>query len=137
MAMILIVEDEVFIRDTAEFTIADLGHDTILACNVSEALSHLSASARIDAMFVDMRLGSAALAGYGIADHAVTRRPDLRVLYTSGSSLTDEMKGRFVAGGQFLQKPYSPAQLETAVEALLLGAHEISGGVLPYTATSR
>ena len=119
MATILIVEDEVFIRDTAEFTIEDLGHHTLLACDVAEALAHLSSPQRIDALFVDMRLMAAALAGYEIADRAVELRPGLRVLYTSGSHLTEEMTDRFVSGGQFLQKPYSPAQLGVSVGALL------------------
>jgi CheY-like chemotaxis protein len=119
LATILIVEDEMFIRGAAEFTIEDLGHDTLLACDVSEALSHLTSSRRIDALFVDMRLSTAALAGYEIANEAIRLRPGLRVLYTSGSPLTDDMTDHFVSGGRFLQKPYSPAQLESSVGALL------------------
>ena len=119
MATILIVEDEMFVRDTADFTIEDLGHKTLLACDVGEALAHLGSPHRIDALFVDMRLMSAAFAGYEIADRAVELRPELRVLYTSGSRLTEEMTGRFVTGGQFLQKPYTPAQLGVSVGALL------------------
>ena len=33
--------------------------------------------------------------------------------------LTGDMTGRFVPGGCFLQKPYSPAQLDVSLEALL------------------
>jgi CheY-like chemotaxis protein len=119
MATILIVEDELFIRSIAEFTIEDLGHDTLLACDVGEALSHLTSSRRIDALFVDMRLSAVARAGYEIANEAVKLRPSLRILYTSGSLLTDDMTDLFVTGGQFLQKPYSLAQLEFSVGALL------------------
>ena len=46
-------------------------------------------------------------------------RPDLRVLYTSGKPLTTEMSDQFVGGGQFIQKPYSPEQLEVSVGKLL------------------
>ncbi|HEY2662449.1 MAG TPA: response regulator [Caulobacteraceae bacterium] len=119
MATILIVEDEVFIRDTAEFTIEDLGHDVLLAVDASEAASHLKSPQVIDALFVDLRLSTEALAGYGIATEAIKLRPGLRVLYTSGSPLTQDMTDHFVSGGQFLQKPYSPAQLEISVRALL------------------
>ena len=119
MATILIVEDEVFIRGTAEYTIEDLGHDTLIACDVTEALSHLKSTSGIDALFVDMRLFTEALAGYEIANEAIRLRPGLRVLYTSGSTLTDDMTRRFVSGGRFLQKPYSLAQLESSVGALL------------------
>jgi CheY-like chemotaxis protein len=119
MAVILVVEDDVFIRQNAAWTIGDLGHGTLLATDLASALVHLSASALIDALFVDIRLAALALGGYDVANHAVRLRPGLPVLYTSGSTLTPAMTGQFVAGGQFLQKPYSPDQLETCMGQLL------------------
>jgi len=118
MAIVLIVEDEVFIRQNAEWTIADLGYGTLLASDANEAMTHLSAPHQIDALFVDIRLGHVARGGYGIADHAIQNRPQLRVLYTSGSPLSGEMTDHFVGGGQFIQKPYSDSQLETALALL-------------------
>jgi len=119
MSVILIVEDEIFIRQAAEWTIEDLGHNTLLACNLAEALLHLSTSQPIDALFVDIRLSALALGGYDVANQAIVLRPGLRVLYTSGTPLTALMSEAFVGGGQFLQKPYSPAQLEYSVGELL------------------
>ena len=119
MATILIVEDEFFIRQTAEFTIEDLGHDILLAGDVEQALAHLSSPQHIDALFVDLRLTAAPLGGCEVADQAVKLRPHLRVLYTSGTPLTEDISGLFVAGGRFLQKPYSPDQLEDSVGMLL------------------
>jgi CheY-like chemotaxis protein len=119
MAVILIVEDEVFIRQTAEFTIEDLGHGTLLAKDLASALAHLSTPQQIDALFVDIRLDKLALGGYDVANQAIVLRPGLRVLYTSGTPLTADMTDLFVGGGQFLQKPYSPAQLEFSVGELL------------------
>src|SRR5450432_2340671 len=101
MAVILIVEDEVFIRQSAEWTIEDLGHHALLADDLAGALAHLSAAQHIDALFVDIRLSRLALGGFDVANQAVGFRPDLRVLYTSGSSLTADMTEMFVAGGQF------------------------------------
>lgn len=119
MALILIVEDEVFIRQNAEWTLEDLGHTTLLASDMGEALEHLSASVVIDALFVDMRLKETASGGYDVANQAVALQPNLRVLYTSGTPLTADMSGRFVPGGQFIQKPYSPEQLGVSMERLL------------------
>ena len=119
MAVILIVEDEVFIRQNAEWAIEDLGHSALLAGDSEEARTCLSGTGRIDALFVDIRLGGLAHGGYAIADAAIQTRPGLRVLYTSGSTLSDDMAGRFVAGGHFLQKPYSCDQLEFALADLL------------------
>jgi DNA-binding NtrC family response regulator len=119
MATILIVEDEVFIRTNAEWMVEDLGHVSLQACDLAEALAHLRGASPIDALFVDIRLAELALGGYDIANRAILLRPGLRVLYTSGTPLSVEMIDQFVNGGRFLQKPYSPAQLEASVGTLL------------------
>jgi len=119
MALILIVEDEIFIRQNAEWMLEDMGHQTLAACDLGEAIVHLSATAPINALFVDMRLSEQAFGGYAVANQAIALRPDLRVLYTSGTPLTAEMTDQFVPGGRFLQKPYSPEQLGASMELLL------------------
>ena len=119
MAVILIVEDEIFVRESADWTIGDLGHGTLLAEDLDSALAQLSASQVIDGLFVDIRLSASGLAGYDIANRAVELRPGLRVLYTSGTPLNEAMSAAFVEGGRFLQKPYSPSQLELSIALLL------------------
>jgi hypothetical protein len=54
MAVILIVEDDSFIRETAEMMIQDLGHHTLSASDVDEALLLLRAPQHIDALFTDI-----------------------------------------------------------------------------------
>ena len=119
MAVILIVEDEMFIRQSAEWTIGDLGHDTLVAGDLAEALVHLNLAQPIDALFVDIRLDKIALGGYDVANQVTKFWPDLRVLYTSGTPLTADMTDQFVRGGQFIQKPYSADQLGASMENLL------------------
>ena len=119
MAVILIVEDDAFILQSLEWVLEDMGHNTLAASDLAGALLHLAAAQPIDALVVDIRLDALAFGGYEVANQAIGLRPDLPVLYTSGSPLTDDMTGRFVPGGCFLQKPYSPAQIETFIGALL------------------
>ena len=119
MAVILIVEDDVFIRDDAEMMIQDWGHDTLRASDVDEALSVLRSPQHIDALFTDIYLKTAALGGYDLAHQAIKLWPKLRVLYTTGNSITDKMKALFVEGAHFLPKPYTQHQLQNAVEELL------------------
>lgn len=119
MAIILVVEDELFIRQAAEWAIEDLGHAPLVAEDLAGALTHLAAPGAIDMLFVDIRLSALPLGGYDVANQARDLRPGLRVLYTSGSPLTADMSEQFVGGGQFLQKPYSPQQLEASVGKLL------------------
>jgi len=119
MAVVLIVEDEMFIRQSAEWTVQDLGHDTLIARDLAEALVHLKTPQPIDALFVDIRLDRIAFGGYEVANQAVQFWPDLRVLYTSGRPCTAEMKEQFTRGGQFIEKPYSPDKLIASIEELL------------------
>jgi CheY-like chemotaxis protein len=118
MATILIVEDEIFVRETAEWIIEDIGYDTMAAEDLDQALVFLAGSRQIDALFVDIRLNTVLMGGYDVANQAVGLRPGLRVLYTSGTPLCLDMTNQFVGGGQFLQKPYSPSQLGVSLERL-------------------
>jgi CheY-like chemotaxis protein len=119
MATILIVDDEVFIRGMTEIMVQDLGHKTLVASDPQEALTHLQSRQPIDGLFTDIRLKSNVLGGFELARQAITLRPELRVLYTTGSSLTDTMRALFVDGAHFMQKPYTPAQLNDSMKELL------------------
>ena len=119
MATIMIVEDDFFILQSAQWIIEDLGHDTLLASDVASAALHLAAPHPIAALFVDIRLHTLAFGGIDVANQAVGHRPALPVLYTSGCALTDELAGQFVPGGRFLPKPYSATELQSAFAALL------------------
>ncbi len=123
MAVILAVEDDVFILQILEMVLEDLGHDALLTSDLDGALQHLATPCRIDALFVDIRLAALVFGGYDVANRAIALRPDLPVLYTSGSQLCGDMTGRFVAGGCFLQKPYTSVQLDRSLDALLLQSH--------------
>ena len=119
MAVILIVEDEVFIREIAEMTIQDWGHDTLSASDLDEALSFLRSPQHIDALFTDIYLKTAVLGGCELARQAIGLRPELRVLYTTGNFVTEKMKALFVEGTQCLRKPYTQHQLKDCFSVLL------------------
>ena len=119
MAVILIVEDDVFIREIAEMMIQDWGHQTLAASDVDEALSLLRSPQHIDALFTDIYLKAAVLGGCDLAHQAIELRPKLRVLYTTGNSITDKMKALFTEGAHFLRKPYTQYQLQDSVKNLL------------------
>jgi CheY-like chemotaxis protein len=119
MAVILVVEDDVFIREIAEMMVQDWGHHTLSADDVDEALSILRDPQHIDALFTDIYLKAAVLGGCELAHQAIKLRPKLRVLYTTGNAVTGAMKALFVEGTHLLCKPYTEPQLRDAVEELL------------------
>jgi CheY-like chemotaxis protein len=118
MAVMLVVEDEAFTRQIAEMMIQDWGHDTLSASDANEALSFLRSAQPIDALFTDIYLKDSVLGGCELAHQAVELRPKLRVLYTTGSFVTDKLNALFVEGTKCLRKPYTQDQLQDSVEAL-------------------
>jgi CheY-like chemotaxis protein len=119
MAVILVVEDDVFIRKGAEMLIREWGHDTLSASDIDEALAILRSAQHIDGLFTDIYLNTSFIGGCELASHAVTLRPNLRVLYTTGNLVTDKMKALFIEGAQCLRKPYSQHQLQDCLASLL------------------
>ena len=119
MAVILIVEDEALIRMMAERLLQGWGYQTLSAGDVDGALLLLRSPQPIDALFTDIRLKPGALDGFDLALEAIKLRPEMRVLYTTGSSVTDKMKPLFVKGAHFLPKPYQEQQLKDSMEGLL------------------
>ena len=119
MAVILIVEDDVFIREIADMTIQDLGHQTLSAGDVDEALWFLRSAQHIDALFTDIYLKNLVHGGCDLANRAIALRPDLRVLYTTGNTVNEKMQALFVKGTQCLRKPYTEYQLQDCFTAML------------------
>ena len=119
MAVILIVEDDVFIREIAEMMIQDWGHQTLSASDVDEALGILRSPQPIDALFTDIYLKGAVLGGCELALQAIALRPGLRVLYTTGNTITEKMKALLIEGTHFLCKPYTENQLQASVRTML------------------
>ena len=119
MAVILIVEDDAFIRQTAEMVIQDWGYHTLVAGDMDEALATLRSPEPIDGLFTDIYLKKAILGGCDLAREAIRLRPNLRVLYTTGNIVTDAMKALFVEGTHCLRKPYADDQLRASIEGML------------------
>ena len=119
MAVILVVEDDVFIREIAEMMIQDWGHQILSASDVHEALAHLHSSQPIDALFTDIYLKADVHGGCELARQAIKLRPRLRVLYTTGNRVTDTLQSLFAAGAHFLRKPYTEDQLGISVNNML------------------
>jgi CheY-like chemotaxis protein len=119
MAVILIVEDDVFIREIAVMSIEDWGHETLSASDVDEALVLLRSPQSIDLLFTDIYLQMAVHGGCELAQEAIRLRPELRVLYTTGNFVTDSMKALLIDGTHFLRKPYTPHELQKSVDGLL------------------
>jgi hypothetical protein len=61
----------------------------------------------VDALFVDIILKGEMQAGIELAKRAVEHKPNLKVLYSTGLAVTDDLKALVVPGSTILEKPYS------------------------------
>jgi DNA-binding NtrC family response regulator len=121
MACVLVVEDEEQVRVLAEAIIQDIGHRTMSAATVLEALALLDGDTSIEALFTDIKLAEDGPTGLDLAVAAREKRPNLRVLYTTGQVITDGMKALMVDGSAMLPKPYTPDKLSSMI-AKIFGA---------------
>jgi len=114
-ATILLVEDEVSVRSVVKAILEDEGYHVIAVASAEEALRITEAvEPPIDLLLTDVIMP--VLGGRELAERVRMTRPDARVLLMSG--YIDG--GSTVASGvAFLQKPFTPAQLEEQVRATL------------------
>lgn len=112
MAVVLIVEDEAQVLVLAESYLQEHGHCTRSADSIEGALAIIDKE-EVDVLFTDIGLHDDLQAGLELAKQARARRPDLKVLYTTGQTVTDGMKALFVEGAQLLEKPYTVDELST------------------------
>lgn len=118
---ILVVEDNDAVRRIVSRQLSDLGYKVIAASNGAEALGILDRDTKIDLLFSDVVMPGG-LDGFELARAAATKRPDLRVLLTSGfarpgthgSSAADETI-------PLLNKPYRKVDLAMKLRELLGG----------------
>jgi len=129
MANILIVEDEDHLRVLAESYLRENGHVTFSAATKEQALAVLEVS-NIDLLFVDVGLYDDREVGLDLAKEAIERFPEMKVLYTTGQSVTDGMKALLVENATLLPKPYTVEQLQTTL-ALKFGFKPLSAPVTP------
>lgn len=115
---ILIVEDDIDVRDMAIGMFESLNYETLAATSAEEALTILKQDDGIELLFTDVMLG-AGDNGPELAKKARQDHPGLRILFASGYA-TEEFEGRTpLELGALLNKPYERADLARAVRVAL------------------
>ena len=118
---ILVVDDDPVARQTNAKILEIAGYPVLEAANAIDAISLLEEHPRITLLFTAIDMP--AVNGYVLADMAVTRWPNLRILYTAGepnSHVTGGQPG--LLHGEVLNKSFRAAQLTTAVAGSLARA---------------
>ena len=115
---ILVVEDDDSVRESAVLLLMAIGYDVIEASNGVEALDIVDHGEAIDILFSDVMMPGG-VSGFDVAAEAVRRRPNLRVILTSGYSEA-ELARSGSAGNDFriIGKPYTNEELAAALQSL-------------------
>jgi len=116
--VILVVEDESFIRMPLAEYLRDCGYRVFEVARVSEAKSVLNSATPVDLVFTDVNLAGDEN-GFMLANWVREHHPATKVLLTSGFENAAEKAGEQCASSPFVAKPYSYSGVSQRIQALL------------------
>jgi CheY-like chemotaxis protein len=112
-SVVLIVEDEFFIRSNAMALMNDLGHVAFEADGADEAISVLEQHPEIAVIVTDIQMAGS-MDGLALARYASGRWPPLRFIIVSGGATP--VSGDMPNGAIFLAKPYVDNDLSSVIQ---------------------
>ena len=116
--IILVVEDDALMRRLTTEALHELGYTVFDSENAADALAILDRVADVKLLFTDVVMPDTN--GKKLADEALRRRPELKVLFTTGYTANAVVHGGVLDPGvQFISKPFSLDQLAAKVRAVL------------------
>ncbi len=115
---ILVVEDEERVRRFSVEALRELGYVVVEADGAAAALALLDTTPEAKLLFTDIVMPG--LDGRKLADEAAQRRPDLKVLFTTGFTRNAVVhNGVLDAGVQLINKPFTIDELAAKIRAAL------------------
>jgi PAS domain S-box-containing protein len=126
---VLVVEDDADVRSYSSETLRELGYKVIEAENAHTALKALEAFPEVRVLFTDIGLPGG-MNGRELADEARSRRPALKVLFTTGYARNAIVHdGRLDPGVELITKPFTQAALASKLRDIF-DAHHSPGRIL-------
>jgi CheY-like chemotaxis protein len=118
---ILVVEDDRLVKDYVLAQLHALGYGTLDVGTAAEALALVDAGNEFDLLFTDVII-QGAMNGRQLAGEISRRKPDLKVLFTSGYTENALIHhGRLDSGVSLLAKPYRKSDLAVMIRKALAG----------------
>ncbi len=116
---ILVVEDEQDLRELVTDLLQEVGYKVLSASNGQQALQQLEKKPGIDLLFTDVVMPGG-INGYELAEQAVAKHPELKVLLTSGyTEMAVVRNGQARFDANLLSKPYTQANLAQKIRQCL------------------
>ncbi|WP_424627479.1 PAS domain S-box protein [Bradyrhizobium sp. SYSU BS000235] len=119
--LILVVEDDLLVRNYVVTQVRSLGYRTLSAANAEEALDAIRSDPTIDLLFTDVIMPGS-MNGRQLVEEVRKLRGEFKVLYTSGYTENAIVHhGRLDPGILLLAKPYRKADLARMIRLALDG----------------
>ncbi|GGD43756.1 PAS domain S-box protein [Aureimonas glaciei] len=116
--LVLVVEDDETVRRMTLDAFQEIGYRTLEADGAGEALRLLELHPSVDLLFTDIVMPE--VDGRRLADEALKRRPDLKVVFTTGYTRNAVVhNGVLDAGVDLLTKPFTLEELLDKVRSVL------------------
>lgn len=107
MGTVLLVEDELLVRELASEDLAEAGFEVTAANDGDEALGHLREGRQFDLLFTDIRMPGST-DGWGLAEQAKALIPGIKVIYATGlGEAADDLS----SNERYVRKPYNLTDL--------------------------
>ena len=118
--LILVVEDDARVKEMTVSSLRELGYTVIHANGANSALEKLDAHPGTALLFTDIVMPE--INGRQLAAEALRRRPDIKVLYTTGFTRNAIVhSGKLDAGLNFIAKPFTLVQIAAKMNEVLAG----------------
>jgi CheY-like chemotaxis protein len=118
---VLVVEDEVEIKNLIAEALSDGGFDVHAETNAEAALRYLESGSEVDVLFTDINL-EGSMDGSMLAREVRARRPELPIVYCSGRYSPSALAAP-VSRSIFVRKPYSLEDVCTLLTRLTSTKH--------------
>jgi signal transduction histidine kinase/PAS domain-containing protein len=116
--IILVVEDDDRVRALSVEALKELGYNVVEASGPSQALRMLDEGQQVSLLFTDVVMPD--MSGRQLADRALGKRPNLKVLYTTAYARNAIVhNGMLDPGTNLLTKPFSIEELAAKVRKIL------------------
>jgi len=121
--LVLVVEDNDAVRDATVSRLQSLGYAVVEARTGPEAIKLLESGTPVVLVFSDIVMPGG-MTGHDVAKWVRTKKPDIKVLLTSGYANTPAVGNDGVREFKVLDKPYTRQQLAHALREALRGLIE-------------
>lgn len=115
-AVVLIVEDDAFIRMAAIDLVVGAGYEALEARDADEAIRILERREDVDLVFTDVQMPGT-MDGIKLSHYIRDRWPPVKLIVASGNAILEESS--LPGGSRFFSKPYDDLSITDAMAGLL------------------